>query len=185
MNASRKFAGYLTLAAVLVAADQVTKQFALTVLATGAVDILPFLSFALVFNRGAAFGFLADAGGWQTAFLISLTVVLTVVLTVWLWRAAGRGEKLLSLGLALVLGGAIGNLVDRAVYQFVIDFIVVHYRGWQFPAFNLADSAITIGAVLLIIEHLFGDGGDGDGDGDDPHPRHPRSLLSGGRNRQP
>jgi len=174
MNASRKFAGYLTFAALLVAADQVTKQLALTMLASGTVDILPFLSFALVFNRGAAFGFLAEAGGWQTAFLISLTVVLTVVLTVWLWRAAGRGEKLLSLGLALVLGGAIGNLIDRAVYQFVIDFIVVHHRGWQFPAFNLADSAITIGAVLLIIEHFFGDGGNGDSP-----PSPPQSVKRG------
>jgi len=166
MNASRKFAGYLTFATVLVAADQVTKQLALAMLTGNTVDILPFLSFALVFNRGAAFGFLAEAGGWQTMLLSAVAAVLTVVLTVWLWRAARRGEKLLSLGLALVLGGALGNLIDRAAYQFVIDFIVVHHRGWQFPAFNLADSAITIGAACLIIDHFFGDGGDGDGHGD-------------------
>jgi len=177
-TASLKFAGYLTLAVVLVAADQVTKQFALTVLATGAVDFLPFLRFALVFNRGAAFGFLAEAGGWQTLFLATVAALLSVVLVAWLWRAAGRGARLLCYALALVLGGAIGNLIDRIEYQFVIDFIVVHHRGWQFPAFNLADSAITLGAALLIIDHFFGgDGGDGDGgdggDGDgDRRRRH-------------
>jgi len=172
MNAARKFTGHLAFASSLVAADQLTKQLALTVLASGTVDILPFLRFALVFNRGAAFGFLADAGGWQTLFLSAVAAVLSVALAAWLWRAAGRGERLLCFGLALVLGGALGNLIDRIAYQFVIDFIVLHHRGWQFPAFNLADSAISIGAALLIFDHFFGGGDGGDGGGGDGARRH-------------
>lgn len=150
----RKFTAYLALVAVVVVADQLTKQAAYTALWGAApVEVLPFLRLALVFNRGAAFGFLGDAGGWQHYFLSGLAGVLSVLLAGWLWRAHRR-HALLSWGLALVLAGALGNLIDRVSHQFVIDFIVLHYRAWQFPAFNIADSAISIGAAALIIDHL-------------------------------
>ncbi|MDD9875326.1 MAG: signal peptidase II [Gammaproteobacteria bacterium] len=150
----RKFTAYLALAAVVVVADQLTKQAAYAALLGAApVEVLPFLRLALVFNRGAAFGFLGDAGGWQHYFLSGLASVLSVLLVGWLWRAHRR-HALLSLGLALVLAGALGNLIDRVSHQHVIDFIVLYYRAWQFPAFNIADSAISIGAVALIIDHL-------------------------------
>lgn len=159
-TSARKFTVFIALAAGLIAADQLTKQLALSALASGgAADILPFLRFQLAFNRGAAFGFLARAGGWQTPLLGGIALALSVGLTAWLWHAAGRGERLLCCALALIIGGAIGNLIDRVVYEFVIDFIVLHHRGWQFPAFNLADSAISIGAALLIVDHIFGGGG--------------------------
>ena len=163
-NASpaRKFAGYIALTVAIVAADQATKQLAWSMLAGGAaVDLLPVLRFQLVFNRGAAFGFLADAGGWQTVFLSALAAVLSLVLLAWLWRAARAPHQngaLLCCGLALLLGGALGNLIDRALYQFVIDFIVLHHRGRQFPAFNLADSAISAGAACIILDHFIGGG---------------------------
>ena len=162
-NASpaRKFAGYIALTVAIVAADQATKQLALKFLPGGGVDILSWLSFVLVFNRGAAFGFLADAGGWQTVFLSALAAALSLVLLAWLWRATRAPHQngaLLCCGLALLLGGALGNLIDRALYQFVIDFIVLHHRGWQFPAFNLADSAISIGAACIILDHFIGGG---------------------------
>lgn len=180
-SAARKFAAFIALAAGIVAADQVTKQLALSALGFGgAVDLLAFLRFQLAFNRGAAFGFLAAAGGWQTVFLSALATVLSVVLTVWLWRAARRGQRLLCWALALIVGGAVGNLVDRVVYQFVIDFVVLHHRGWQFPAFNIADISISVGAALLILDHLFGrDDGGGDGDGDGG-----RGDGDGGKNRR-
>ena len=95
--------------------------------------------------------FLNDAGGWQTVFFTVIAVGVSLVIIVWLKRAA-RHERQLSIALAFVLGGAIGNLIDRLQYNYVIDFLLVHYQGWQFPAFNVADSAITIGAILLLMD---------------------------------
>jgi signal peptidase II len=112
-------------------------------------------------NPGAAFSFLANAGGWQRWFFIALAVAVSSVIAVWLWRLRTAGQTVLSAGLALVLGGALGNVIDRIRLGYVIDFIEVpNYFGFLiggswFPAFNVADSAITVGAVLLIIDAIF------------------------------
>ncbi|MGR3913259.1 MAG: signal peptidase II [Gammaproteobacteria bacterium] len=150
----RNFTACLMLAAAVFALDQVAKHIAIAQLAGAPPrEILPFFQFALVFNQGAAFGFLGDAGGWQRPFLIGVAALVSAALLVWMWRARG-GHALLLCALALVLGGALGNLADRISHQHVIDFIVLHYRVWHFPAFNLADSAITIGAGVLILDSL-------------------------------
>jgi signal peptidase II len=117
--------------------------------------LLPVLEFMRLHNEGMAFSFLADAGGWQRWFLISLGLVVSAMILVWMRQLAGRGQHLVAAGLSLVLGGALGNVIDRVIHGYVVDFIRVHYQDWYFPAFNIADSAITIGAVLLIIDNLL------------------------------
>ncbi|MEM8500591.1 MAG: signal peptidase II [Pseudomonadota bacterium] len=119
------------------------------------VEILPILNFTLLHNPGAAFSFLSDAGGWQRWFFTVVSTIVSVVLLVWLLRLQ-RSEKLLALSLALILGGAIGNLYDRVSLGYVVDFISFHYSGWYFPAFNIADSAISVGAALMILDMFFG-----------------------------
>ena len=150
-----RYVGYLLLALVIIFFDQYTKQLAYSELAgRGPVELLPVFKLALVFNQGAAFGFLGDAGGWQRFLFISLAVVFSIVLVIWIWRVHSH-DTWLSTGLGLVLGGAIGNLIDRVEAGYVIDFLVLHYQGWYFPAFNIADIAITVGAIMLIIDSLF------------------------------
>lgn len=144
------------LALALLALDQATKLWAAAALDYATpVPLLPFLNLTLVHNTGAAFSFLADAGGWQRGFFIVLSGVVSAVLAAWLWRLP-RESRWLGIALALVLGGAVGNLVDRVAYGYVIDFVDLHAGGWHWPAFNVADSAISVGAVLLIAESLFG-----------------------------
>ena len=150
----RKFIAYLALAGLVIIIDQLSKQAAYTsLLGRPPVEILPFFDLVLVFNEGAAFGFLATAGGWQHYFLGGLGSIVSMLLVLWLWRSCDR-NALLSWGLALVLGGALGNLIDRISHQHVIDFISLHYGGWYFPAFNIADGAISLGAVALILDSL-------------------------------
>lgn len=115
------------------------------------VVIPDYFSWTLAYNRGAAFSFLASESGWQRWFFAAIAVVVSAVLVVWLKRLKAH-ETWLALALALVLGGAIGNLFDRVVYGHVIDFILVHWHQHRFPAFNLADSAITLGAILLALD---------------------------------
>ena len=149
---NKNFLFYFAIAGVIIFLDQLSKQIAIANLSgQPPLEIFPFLSFALIFNEGAAFGFLNDAGGWQRYFLSALSATVSAVLIIWLWRSR-RG--LLCLALALVLGGAVGNLIDRVIQQQVTDFILLHYRHWYFPAFNLADAAITVGAVGLILDSL-------------------------------
>ncbi|MGI9311459.1 MAG: signal peptidase II [bacterium] len=158
-RANRPCTGCLLLAAAVMLGDQLSKQAVYARLAEQSVEVLPFLRFALGFNRGAAFGLLSDAGGWQHYLFVGIAGAVSLALFIWLLRVPSRGA-LLSLGLALVLGGALGNLIDRISHRYVIDFIVLHWGGWQFPAFNLADGAITLGAAALMIDILRGDGGD-------------------------
>ena len=117
-------------------------------------EIFSWLNFTLAHNYGAAFSFLSDAGGWQRWFFVVLASVVSVVLLVWLLPLPRR-EWRTGLGLALVLGGAIGNLLDRVQLGYVADFIDVHFGGWHYPAFNVADSAITCGVVLLLVDALL------------------------------
>jgi signal peptidase II len=108
----------------------------------------------LLYNTGAAFSFLSGASGWQRWLFVLIAVVVSVMLVLWLKRT-DRHQWWLGMGLSLILGGALGNLYDRIIHGFVVDFISVHYQNYYFPAFNLADTAITIGAALLIIDMLF------------------------------
>jgi signal peptidase II len=115
------------------------------------IAVMPFFNLTYVRNTGAAFSFLSEAGGWQRWFFAGLAVVISAVIAVWLARLK-PGETLLAAALSLVLGGAIGNLIDRLAYGYVIDFLDVYYQDWHWPAFNIADSAITLGVVLMLAE---------------------------------
>lgn len=121
----------------------------------GRIAITPFLNITHQQNEGAAFSFLADASGWQRWFFIALALAISAVIVVWLWRLRTARQWVLSAGLALVLGGAIGNVIDRIRVGHVVDFVQVLIAGWPFPSFNVADSAITVGAALLIVDALF------------------------------
>ena len=146
---------WLALALVVLALDQWTKGLAQAQLEYGRpVQVLPVLNFTLQYNSGAAVRFLSDAGGWQRWFLSAVAAVASVALCVWLARLR-RDEWLTGLSLALVLGGALGNLWDRLLMGFVVDFISVHWADAYFPTFNLADSAITVGAGLMIADVLI------------------------------
>ncbi len=148
---------WFVLAAVLVVLDQGTKFIAVNALEPGRpVSVLPFLSLLLTYNPGAAFSFLADASGWQRWFFIAIAVAASALISYLLFRH--RGEPLLCLALSLVLGGAVGNLVDRVSSGMVVDFVLLHWRQYHWPAFNLADSCITVGAALLIWDSLRGAG---------------------------
>jgi signal peptidase II len=141
-------------AALVVAADRFTKWLMLGWLRPGeSVEVTPFLNLVLVFNKGAAFSFLADARGWQTAFFIVVALVASALVSWMLWRHPQR--RWLCAGLALILGGALGNLWDRVAWGAVADFVDVHAFGWHWPAFNVADSAITVGAAVVIAEGFF------------------------------
>ncbi len=145
-------AAWLWLSLAVVALDQATKFLVTRFFELyDRVEVLPVLDFTLLHNTGAAFSLLAGASGWQRWFFIGLACVVSVLLVAWIWRTP-RGEKLLPLALALILGGAVGNVIDRVVHGYVVDFIHAHWGAAYFPAFNIADSAITIGAVLLILD---------------------------------
>jgi signal peptidase II len=147
-----KYLLWLSLAAALVALDWWTKHLASqNLMMYRPVEINAWLNLTLAHNDGAAFSFLAGAGGWQRWFFSVVAIVISVILMVWLWRLPNR-SRLLPVAISLVLGGAIGNLIDRVRFGYVVDFIDVHYAGWHWPAFNLADSVIVIGVTLLLIE---------------------------------
>lgn len=149
---------WLVLSALVIVLDQLTKWVAVSELQLyQQVPIIDDLfSFTLAYNTGAAFSFLADASGWQRWLFAVIAVVASIVLCVWLARL-DRSKKLEAIALALILGGAIGNLYDRVIHGKVTDFILVHWQqSWFFPAFNIADSAITVGAALLLFDMFFG-----------------------------
>jgi signal peptidase II len=146
---------WLGVTALVIVLDWFTKQRASEALELyRPVEVFSWLNITLAHNYGAAFSFLSDAGGWQRWFFITLASVVSLVLLVWLLRLPRR-EWVTGLGLALVLGGAIGNLVDRIQLGYVVDFIDVHFGGWHYPAFNVADSAITCGVILLLLDALL------------------------------
>jgi signal peptidase II len=148
--ASARWSRWLWLAAGVFAADQMSKAAILAMLREGdGRAVTGFFSLVLTYNTGAAFSFLATASGWQRWLLAGIAIVATVVIVVLLRRG---GSALFSTGLALILGGALGNLYDRLALGKVVDFLLFHYAGWAYPAFNVADSAITVGAALIIID---------------------------------
>jgi signal peptidase II len=141
---------WLWLSAAVIAADQLAKAAVLASFREGdALAVTEFFSLVLTFNTGAAFSFLASASGWQRWFFAAIAVIAAIAIVILLKRG---GNALYSTGLALILGGALGNLYDRLAYGKVVDFLLFHYAGWAYPAFNIADSAITAGAVLLIAD---------------------------------
>ena len=148
---------YFAISFVLLLLDQASKQYMSSILPLcqpgycQSIEILPIFKLTVVHNEGAAFSFLSDAGGWQRWLLVTISIVVSAFVAGWLYRVY-RQEKLLALALAFILGGALGNLVDRALLGYVVDFIVVYYESYYFPAFNVADSAITIGAGFLILD---------------------------------
>ena len=150
---------YWIVSALVVMLDQWSKQFMTGLLPLcvrgrcESIEILPVFKLTLLHNEGAAFSFLHDAGGWQRWFLVVVSAVVSVFIAGWLWRIF-REQKLLSWALCLILGGAIGNLIDRAGQGYVVDFLVFYYDVYYFPAFNVADTAISTGAGLLILDMI-------------------------------
>jgi len=141
---------WLSLLAIIL--DQVSKlAVAGSMQLYESIELMPFFKLTYVHNTGAAFSFLSEAGGWQRWFFAGLALVISAVIAVWLTRLK-QHETLLAVALALILGGAIGNLIDRLVYGYVIDFLDVYYGTWHWPAFNIADSAITLGVALMLAE---------------------------------
>jgi signal peptidase II len=142
---------WFVVALAIVVLDQLVKWLVLARFAPGErLELAGFFNLVLVFNKGAAFSFLADAQGWQTPLLVAFALGAALTVSVLLVRSPGR--RLFCAGLALILGGAIGNVIDRLRFGHVVDFIDLHAGGWHWPAFNVADSAITVGAALLILD---------------------------------
>ncbi len=151
-----RYITWMVVAVTVVIADQLTKWAIVEWVPL--YDKIPLNSFINIThqkNPGAAWSFLANAGGWQRWFFVVLSTGVSALIVVWLWRIRNAGQLLLSAGLALVLGGAVGNLVDRILLGHVTDFIQVMFGSWAFPSFNVADAGISVGAALLIIDALF------------------------------
>ena len=152
--------GWYGLAVLVVVLDQYTKVLAESALEYGRpVEVFSWFNLTLQYNTGAAFSFLSDAGGWQRYFFSGVAIIISAGLVVWLY-VMPRGQWLLALALGLILGGALGNLWDRLVLGHVVDFISVHYGGRFFPAFNIADAAISVGAAFMVYDSLFGQSDD-------------------------
>lgn len=146
---SLTFLCYLVIAVIVLLLDQLSKWSALSHLRVGIPEpVLPFFNWLLLFNPGAAFSFLAQSSGWQRWFFTVIGIAAAIYI-VWLLYK-NQTDKLLCFALSLILGGAIGNVLDRIMYGAVVDFIDLHYGNWHWPAFNIADSAICIGAALII-----------------------------------
>ena len=145
---------WLGLALLILIADQFTKVLILGYYKLGdATYVTGFFNVVRVHNAGAAFSFLANAGGWQRWLFTGIGLVAALFI-LWMLKAHA-GQKLFSFSLACILGGAIGNVIDRTLYGYVVDFLDFHYAGWHFPAFNVADSAISMGAVCLILDEIL------------------------------
>ncbi|MEO8119713.1 MAG: signal peptidase II [Rhodoferax sp.] len=145
---------WLGLAFIILIADQFTKVLIVGYYHLGdSTQVTSFFNVVRAHNSGAAFSFLAGASGWQRWFF-TIIGTLAAVLILWLLKSHA-GQKLFAFALACILGGAIGNVIDRVMYGYVVDFLDLHWRGWHFPAFNIADSAITIGAACLILDELL------------------------------
>ncbi|NGX15648.1 signal peptidase II [Wenzhouxiangella sp. XN24] len=147
---------WLWLSAFIVVADQATKALIVTTFELyDRVQVLPIFGITRLHNTGAAFSFLASAGGWQRWFFVAIAIAVTVLVCVWLKRMPRTGESWLAASLSLIVGGAIGNVLDRLFRGHVVDFLSFHWERWFFPAFNVADMAITVGAVILLVESFF------------------------------
>ena len=157
LTGSNRMLKWLWLSGLVIVLDQLTKLWASSGLSYGEpVAILPSFNLTLMFNTGAAFSFLNHAGGWQRWLFTLIAIAVSAVLLLWL-RRLNRSQRWLAVALALILGGALGNLIDRLYLGHVIDFVDVYYGSWHWPAFNVADSSIFVGVVMLIIDSLRGE----------------------------
>lgn len=148
---------WFVLSIAVIILDQASKYWVgVSLIPYKPLPICPMFNITLAYNTGAAFSFLSGAGDWHRWFFAAFSLIVSGFLIVWLWRTPNQ-DRLQSAGISLVLGGAIGNLFDRALQGYVIDFLDVYYKHYHFATFNLADSAITIGAALLILDLLLGD----------------------------
>ena len=148
---------WLIVSIVIIVLDQVTKFYAVQSLVLHESKyIYDGFNMTLMYNSGAAFSFLSDAGGWQRWFFIGVSCFISIVIVIWMYNSLAKGRWLL-FALAFILGGALGNLWDRLTLGYVVDFIEVYYKDLYWPAFNIADSAITIGAIMLVLDTLFTD----------------------------
>jgi signal peptidase II len=153
---NKAFILWMFVALLVIVFDQLTKWMIVKwVPLYDKIPINGFINITHQRNTGAAFSFLADASGWQRYFFVVLAAVVSAYIVYWLWKIRRDGQLILCAGLAFVLGGAIGNVIDRILLGSVVDFIQVLIAGWPFPSFNVADSAITVGAGLLIVDALF------------------------------
>ena len=145
---------WLGLALIIFIADQFTKTLILGYYQLGdSTYVTNFFNVVRAHNTGAAFSFLANAGGWQRWFFTGIGITATLLI-MWMLRSHG-GQKLFAFALSCILGGALGNVVDRLMHGYVVDFLDFHYGGWHFPAFNVADSGITVGAACLILDEIL------------------------------
>ncbi len=152
-NQSKPFLLWIGLSVVVIILDQISKLIVLnTIPHRSSIRVNDFLNWVLVFNPGAAFSFLADGAGWQKWFFIAIGVIATIVMIWLLFRHAL--QSIFCFSISMILGGSVGNLIDRFTHGAVVDFIDVYYRQYHWPAFNLADSAITLGTILLILDEL-------------------------------
>ncbi len=143
------------IAVVFVLLDQVTKFAADTYLSYGQpIYVLPVFNITLHYNTGAAFSFLSEAGGWQRWFFIAVSSAVSIALIVWIGLIKNQ-QRLLSFALVMILAGAVGNLIDRVVFGYVIDFVSLHWNGYYFPAFNVADACITLGAASMLLDMVL------------------------------
>lgn len=155
ISLNKKALPWIFISALIIALDQITKYIVLTHLTEqSVVHVFPFLNFILSFNAGASFGFLGAQNGWQVYLLSGVSIIVSVVLVIWLSRLS-RSEWVLALPVSLVLGGALGNLIDRIRFGYVTDFIDFHVRNWHFATFNVADSAVSVGATWLVLRLLY------------------------------
>lgn len=146
---------WFILSLVVIVVDQVSKYWVATLLTPyKPMSVMPMLNITLAYNTGAAFSFLSGAGDWHRWFFACFSIVVSIILVIWLWRTPAQ-ERLQSAGISLILGGAVGNLIDRGFQGYVIDFIDVYYKHHHFATFNLADSAICVGAALLVLDLLI------------------------------
>ncbi|MGB6240977.1 MAG: signal peptidase II [Castellaniella sp.] len=153
-NRLRSLAGWLLVAAALVLLDQATKAWISQTLSYAErIPVLPIFDLTLLFNTGAAFSFLADGDGFQRWLFTGIALVVALVILRWLYTH--QGQRLLCASLACILGGALGNALDRLMHGHVVDFLLFYWRDWYFPAFNVADIAITCGAILLILDEIL------------------------------
>lgn len=153
-NKTASLQQWLWIVVAVIVLDQATKLLADNLLTyQHPLQIMPLFNLTLVYNQGAAFSFLSNAGGWQRWFFVILSAVISIALVIWLRKIEAR-HKYQIIALAMILGGALGNLIDRSLYGHVIDFLDVYYSKHHWPAFNIADSAITVGAILLILDSL-------------------------------
>lgn len=155
MKKNKKSSLWIVLSLFIIACDQFTKYYVVkNFTEQTVVHVLPFLNFILRFNPGASFSFLGNASGWQVYFLSGISIIVSLILIVWLCRLP-RTEWLTALPVSLVLGGALGNLIDRIRFGFVTDFIDFHVHGWHYATFNVADSAVCVGAMWLMVRLLY------------------------------